>query len=475
MVPDSYGKLHPRLIREEHVSVTEEPSGTYLWHFVPEDPVPPEKPAFKVAQALYDLLVTYDSTDSLIVLQGDSTRANMGWKGGTHAHLEKMLGRKLFWSICVLHTNELPLRHLITSINGPTSSDTGFTGPVCSLLFSVNEMQYNAEFRGVPGGEDLTEIPEYILVNMSTDQQVSYQRVQAVKRGVLPSELQEIKCGKVYFKLYYNIKVHHRLEDGPKHILTQLRVMRSQPKKVQTAVTFYVRIGAWFAHSECVLLSLMASQSEDDHRFAVPQILKLRAGEEYGDISIQEILVKPYEVPEFSIHTQSTERVVKQVTEAAAAVVGQQARDGFIRARAHHRETMPCFRSKKDMMDTSSSSSSSSSKQQQQTAAAASSSTAAAASSSQSSSTQQQQQQQQPPQAASAASAASSSSQQSAAAAAGSRSSSKHPQPPAAARRQTQHAAAAQLAAAASAASSITAAALQLAQEAAAASCSRSS
>ncbi|KAG0726565.1 hypothetical protein GWK47_036267 [Chionoecetes opilio] len=193
MVPDSYGKLHPRLMREEHVSVTEEPFGRYLWHFVPEDPVPPEKPAFKVAQALYDLLKTYDSTDSLIVLQGDSTRANTGWKGDTHAHLEKMLGRKLFWSIWGLHTNELPLRHLITSIDGPTSSDTGFTGPVCSLLSSVNEMQYNAEFRGVPGGEDLTEIPEYILVNMSTDQQVS-PAVQAVKRA-FPSELRD-KCAR---------------------------------------------------------------------------------------------------------------------------------------------------------------------------------------------------------------------------------------------------------------------------------------
>ncbi|KAG0713786.1 hypothetical protein GWK47_015448 [Chionoecetes opilio] len=239
---------------------------------------------------------------------------------------------------------------------------------------------------------------------------VLYQLVQALKRGVLPSELQEIKCGKVshsrwlttaqslvymwtrkhgltgkelntleilvkyclqvYFKLYYDIKVHHRLEDGPKHILTQFRVMRSQPKKVQTAVTFYLRTRAWFAHSECVL-SLMASQSEDDRRFAVTQILKLRAGEEYGTPVWQPGQVhepaftcslpggsdpgdpvKPYEVPEFSIHTQSTERVVKQVTEAAAAVVGQQARDGFIRARAHHRETMPCFRSKKDMMDT---------------------------------------------------------------------------------------------------------------------------
>ncbi|KAG0702586.1 hypothetical protein GWK47_025063 [Chionoecetes opilio] len=289
-----------------------------------------------------------------------------------------MLGRKLFWSICVLHTNELPLRHLITSIDGPTSSDTGFTGPVCSLLSSVNETQYNAEFRGVLGDEDLTEIPEYILVNMSTDQQVSYQLVQAVKRAFSPQSLvymwtrkhgltgKELNtleflvkyCLQVYFKLYYDIKVHHRLEDGPKHILTQLRVMRSQPKKVQTAVTFYVRTGAWFAHSECVLLSLMASQSEDDR--SLQTLISWQPGQVHepaftcslsGD-QIQEILVKPYEVPEFSIHTQSTERVVKQMTEAAAAVVGQQARDGFIRARAHHRETMPCFRSKKDMMDT---------------------------------------------------------------------------------------------------------------------------
>ncbi|KAG0718570.1 hypothetical protein GWK47_052196 [Chionoecetes opilio] len=227
-----------------------------------------------------------------------------------------MLGRKLFWSICVLHTNELPLRHLITSIDGPTSSDTGFTGPVCSLLSSVNEMQYNAEFRGVPGVEDLTEIPEYIL--MAHHSPVVRVHVDQ-KHGLTGKELNTLEilvkyCLQVYFKLYYDIKVHHRLEEAPSTSSRSSEVMRSQPKNVQTAVTFYVRTGAWFAHSECVLLSLMASQSEDDRRFAVTQILKLRAGEEYGDTSIQEILVKPYEVPEFSIHTESTERVVKQVT-----------------------------------------------------------------------------------------------------------------------------------------------------------------
>ncbi|KAG0727746.1 hypothetical protein GWK47_034004 [Chionoecetes opilio] len=139
-----------------------------------------------------------------------------------------MKGRKLFWIYMVLHTNELPLRHLITSIDGPTSSDTGFTGPVCSLLSSVNEMQYNAEFRGVPGGADLTEIPEYILVNMSTTRAQSLVYMWTRKYGLIGKELNTLE---ILVKLYYDIKVHHRLEDGPKHILTQLRVMMSQPRR----------------------------------------------------------------------------------------------------------------------------------------------------------------------------------------------------------------------------------------------------
>ena len=40
---------------------------------------------------------------------------------------------------------------------------------------------------------------------------------------------------------------------------------------------------------------------------------------------------KAFETPAVKIHTQATERAVKQVTEVAAAVVGFDARDGFIR------------------------------------------------------------------------------------------------------------------------------------------------
>ena len=43
---------------------------------------------------------------------------------------------------------------------------------------------------------------------------------------------------------------------------------------------------------------------------------------------------------------------MKQVTEAAAFVIGQERRDGFVRARLHSRQQMPVFKSKSDMLAT---------------------------------------------------------------------------------------------------------------------------
>ena len=57
-------------------------------------------------------------------------------------------------------------------------------------------------------------------------------------------------------------------------------------------------------------------------------------------------------LPIYLIHTQSTERAIKSVTEAAAAVIGEDARNGFVRARIHHRTMMPVFKTKKDILNT---------------------------------------------------------------------------------------------------------------------------
>ena len=67
---------------------------------------------------------------------------------------------------------------------------------------------------------------------------------------------------------------------------------------------------------------------------------------------IKGLIDKPYDAPKLSCHTQSTERCVKLVTEAAAAVCGHEARDGYIRAQLQHREAMPVFSTKKHILAT---------------------------------------------------------------------------------------------------------------------------
>ena len=199
-------------------------------------------------------------------------------------------------------------------------------------------------------------------------------------------------CLEFYFKIYFDLKVKHRLVDAPYHILTQLRILKTLPKKLRDAVTFYIRTGAWYAHHECLLLSLLASSDREDRNFAVSQIEKLRGNNEFGDtnvrpritpkinlsattlmklikwtpgevvepvftchlstMEIQQFRHVPYDAPKFSCNTQPTERAVKAVTEAAAAVAGPEAREGFIRARLSHRDAMPVFVTKKHMLST---------------------------------------------------------------------------------------------------------------------------
>ena len=211
----------------------------------------------------------------------------------------------------------------------------------------------------------------------------------------------------VYFQVWFEAKVKHSIVDGPHHIITLLRLVRQQSEEVREIVTPYIQSGAWFAHPEAMLVSLLASPTQTDREFAVEQILKVRGDSDMGDMrrrdrvtpylrmeattlsgmidwekdtvhepvfscsltkaQLREVVDKPMVIPYYPIHTQSTERAVKQVllnkssmlvtnlniylqvTEAAAAVCGPEKRDGYVRARVAHREVMPKFQSKQDL------------------------------------------------------------------------------------------------------------------------------
>ena len=65
---------------------------------------------------------------------------------------------------------------------------------------------------------------------------------------------------------------------------------------------------------------------------------------------LKDFYEKPLLIPEYKIHTQSTERAIKNVTEAAFDVAGADARDGFVRAKMKNRSVVTSFRTIKDIL-----------------------------------------------------------------------------------------------------------------------------
>ncbi|KAG0721817.1 hypothetical protein GWK47_045667 [Chionoecetes opilio] len=132
-----------------------------------------------------------------------------------------MLGRKLFWNICGC-TQTSALCHLPPASTGLPIIDTWLHGPVCHLLSSVNEISYNAEFRGVPG--DAHHRPS----RSSTVDQLAWTDWQReTEHPGNPSQVLPAGCTPTLLRH----QGYHRLEDGPSHIRTQLRSERSQPRR----------------------------------------------------------------------------------------------------------------------------------------------------------------------------------------------------------------------------------------------------
>src|SRR6218665_2745914 len=79
---------------------------------------------------------------------------NTGAVGGVICLLEEHLNRPLQWLVCMMHANELPLRHLINKVDGVTQGTKGFSGIIgralmtCELLPVENSSQ--SPWRTVP-------------------------------------------------------------------------------------------------------------------------------------------------------------------------------------------------------------------------------------------------------------------------------------------------------------------------------------
>ena len=280
------------------------------------------KPAKVVAALMYEWMTLHWVDKTIQSLSGESTNSNTGYKGGIIAWLEKMLGRKVTWLICQLHTNELGLRHLFEELDGKTNSSTGWSGELGKKLKTVDSMERDYSFKVINKGPELIELPENVLKDLSTDQSLLYKLAKAVRSGMLPRDIALRKVGTMvhsrwltfaesnllmwmskhgltgelldrletivsylvstYIPMWFQIKVKNSWLYGPRHVLTHLQLLKLQSPSVQTILMPYLRTSSWYAHSEAVLQTMLCSEDQEERIFAVTKILKIRGKEEFG-------------------------------------------------------------------------------------------------------------------------------------------------------------------------------------------------
>lgn len=109
-------KYHRKTVTEEHISIIAEPGSSYFSHTTP-----PSGSSKDITESLVASLKERNAkTDNIKVVGCDGTNVNTGHKAGVIRRLEETFEHPLQWLVCLLHTNELPLRHLFEALDGAT-------------------------------------------------------------------------------------------------------------------------------------------------------------------------------------------------------------------------------------------------------------------------------------------------------------------------------------------------------------------
>ena len=99
-------KCYRKTIVVEHYVVVGELGTFYLMHVSP-----PDGKGQLIAQTIFDKIKDTLLQDNLAAVDSDGMAVMTGAHNGAIKNLEELCKRPVQWSICLLHCNELPLRH----------------------------------------------------------------------------------------------------------------------------------------------------------------------------------------------------------------------------------------------------------------------------------------------------------------------------------------------------------------------------
>jgi hypothetical protein len=280
-----------------------EPGSEYLGHVAP-----PSGTSINLSKSLIDFLTDHNvSTDHLVAAGCDGTNVNTGVDGGVIRLLEKHCKKSLHWFVCLLHMNELPLRHLLIHVDGVTHGPKSFSGPIGKAIQTC--LKPVKQFKRIEG----KSLPEVDVKDLSNDQHYLYRMTQAVTSGECPQQLADCQPGplahsrwlttasrilrlyvaektpsanlvtivtyivRVYTPMWFEIKTKPSCSDGARHVWKLISYSRYLEGDLKAVVDKVIQRNAYFAHSENLLLSMLSNEREFIRKVAYRRILAARA------------------------------------------------------------------------------------------------------------------------------------------------------------------------------------------------------
>ena len=287
-------KYRKSTVKEDHYSLLKEPNSEYIGHVTPTG-----ADANSNCNTIYDYLVkgSVHELTELSVAGCDGTVLNTGRMNGIIRKLEEKLNRPLQWSICLLHFNELPFKHLFQELDGRAIGPRIYTGPIGRKLNTCEQLPV-ISFIKVDVSHSL-EVTNH--KDLSSDQKYLYDSFHAVKSGVCSEDLAIRSPGtlnlarwvttanrilryymseksptkklkiivkyimNVYVPFWFTVKLKSSIKDGARHLHKFIKLTRYLDKYLDL-IDAVISRNAYFAHPENILLSMLS-----DHRLKVRQ------------------------------------------------------------------------------------------------------------------------------------------------------------------------------------------------------------
>jgi len=314
-------------------------AGQYLIHkIVPEG----KKQAKDLAEMTHSVLEEFHSLETLEAVILDNTPVNTGHSGGLCACLERKLGRKLHMIGCLLHVNELPLKQLITKLDGQTVSGTKFSGPIGQQI-GQDDLHTRDVVAFEPVTTSVIRPAADILHDLSNDQRLLLEYMLGISSGTVAENFIKRRPGPlnharwltaairilmlytrtvhptdtlrllvkyiqaVYGKVWFRVKQEKSFTRAPQILFD----MMQDVKKIDTNSTLsnivapVLRRNAFSCLGENFLASLLYSDSPKHREIAVWKILHIR------EQPRQEISATEKHIPEINFDADNWGEMVR--------------------------------------------------------------------------------------------------------------------------------------------------------------------